>query len=141
MATNPTLAVLGFRRQLVYHLHLWAFIAVAPLVMVQWQHGNLLLSALLVFFCANAALVLLFLRFRNTYFLKGRLFPLLAVVCAAYSTAINGHAGLYWAYPAAIALFFLLPIKEADRKSTRLNSSHVRISYAVFCLKKKKQHT
>src|SRR3989442_5392662 len=28
-----------------------------------------------------------------------------------------------------------------DRKSTRLNSSHVRISYAVFCLKKKKRHT
>src|SRR3989442_6096305 len=27
-----------------------------------------------------------------------------------------------------------------DRKSTRLNSSHVRISYAVFCLKKKKDH-
>src|SRR5690554_7014532 len=27
---------------------------------------------------------------------------------------------------------------ELDRKSTRLNSSHVRISYAVFCLKKKK---
>src|SRR3989442_10924967 len=27
---------------------------------------------------------------------------------------------------------------EGDRKSTRLNSSHVRISYAVFCLKKKK---
>src|SRR3989442_9813005 len=29
---------------------------------------------------------------------------------------------------------------ELDRKSTRLNSSHVRISYAVFCLKKKKKH-
>jgi len=28
---------------------------------------------------------------------------------------------------------------EADRKSTRLNSSHITISYAVFCLKKKKQ--
>src|SRR3989442_13454322 len=28
-----------------------------------------------------------------------------------------------------------------DRKSTRLNSSHVRISYAVFCLKKKKTQT
>src|SRR5690349_22947231 len=28
---------------------------------------------------------------------------------------------------------------DADRKSTRLNSSHVEISYAVFCLKKKKQ--
>src|SRR3989442_5911095 len=30
------------------------------------------------------------------------------------------------------------PADEGDRKSTRLNSSHVRISYAVFCLKKKK---
>src|SRR5690554_7684262 len=29
--------------------------------------------------------------------------------------------------------------EEPDRKSTRLNSSHVRISYAVFCLKKKKK--
>src|SRR5690606_40578381 len=28
--------------------------------------------------------------------------------------------------------------QAADRKSTRLNSSHVKISYAVFCLKKKK---
>src|SRR3989442_10262281 len=30
---------------------------------------------------------------------------------------------------------------SGDRKSTRLNSSHVRISYAVFCLKKKKRKT
>src|SRR5256885_4869593 len=29
----------------------------------------------------------------------------------------------------------------ADRKSTRLNSSHLVISYAVFCLKKKKKNT
>src|SRR5690554_7103523 len=32
----------------------------------------------------------------------------------------------------------LIDLKNRDRKSTRLNSSHVRISYAVFCLKKKK---
>src|SRR5690554_7426458 len=32
----------------------------------------------------------------------------------------------------------LNPFLAIDRKSTRLNSSHVRISYAVFCLKKKK---
>src|SRR5256885_9679575 len=31
--------------------------------------------------------------------------------------------------------------KRRDRKSTRLNSSHLVISYAVFCLKKKKRHT
>src|SRR5207249_12152361 len=32
------------------------------------------------------------------------------------------------------------PVDDADRKSTRLNSSHVSISYAVFCLKKKKRN-
>src|SRR3712207_6916153 len=30
--------------------------------------------------------------------------------------------------------------EHGDRKSTRLNSSHANISYAVFCLKKKKNH-
>src|SRR6202008_2231494 len=30
------------------------------------------------------------------------------------------------------------PVSRRDRKSTRLNSSHANISYAVFCLKKKK---
>src|SRR2546430_11195809 len=32
-------------------------------------------------------------------------------------------------------------LNETDRKSTRLNSSHSQISYAVFCLKKKKKKT
>src|SRR2546426_3792508 len=31
------------------------------------------------------------------------------------------------------------PLQDEDRKSTRLNSSHLVISYAVFCLKKKKR--
>src|SRR5438874_11409715 len=34
---------------------------------------------------------------------------------------------------------FRIELVRIDRKSTRLNSSHVEISYAVFCLKKKKQ--
>src|SRR5438270_5569141 len=33
----------------------------------------------------------------------------------------------------------LEPAQSTDRKSTRLNSSHSQISYAVFCLKKKKR--
>src|SRR5207302_6308852 len=55
----------------------------------------------------------------------------------------------YWEIPvsadrappdAAQQLVALLDLAVAkDRKSTRLNSSHVKISYAVFCLKKKKQ--
>src|SRR5690606_40960647 len=40
----------------------------------------------------------------------------------------------YYSGEAALAL-----ARMQDRKSTRLNSSHVKISYAVFCLKKKKK--
>src|SRR5690606_39730418 len=39
------------------------------------------------------------------------------------------------------ALDITLEPLELDRKSTRLNSSHVKTSYAVFCLKKKKRLT
>src|SRR5690554_7567183 len=52
-----------------------------------------------------------------------------------------------WLYGFLLALtttllWGVLPIMlKQDRKSTRLNSSHVRISYAVFCLKKKKKNT
>src|SRR5688500_19717693 len=37
-----------------------------------------------------------------------------------------------------VAELFVETLREIDRKSTRLNSSHLVISYAVFCLKKKK---
>src|SRR5947199_5908887 len=44
---------------------------------------------------------------------------------------------LLWLVPyAAVTVLFKI---EGDRKSTRLNSSHLGISYAVFCLKKKNQ--
>src|SRR3712207_9038785 len=41
-------------------------------------------------------------------------------------------------YGARISLLVGLSAVALDRKSTRLNSSHANISYAVFCLKKKK---
>src|SRR5205085_7941991 len=44
-------------------------------------------------------------------------------------------AGVRLTYP------FVVDFVTADRKSTRLNSSHSQISYAVFCLKKKKIKT
>src|SRR5690625_5759921 len=54
-----------------------------------------------------------------------------------------------WVFPVAwTSLYALMGVakyqydrtsQKRDRKSTRLNSSHVAISYAVFCLKKKKK--
>src|SRR3712207_9455222 len=42
--------------------------------------------------------------------------------------------------PRSLRLRSLRTCGPQDRKSTRLNSSHANISYAVFCLKKKKAH-
>src|SRR5699024_3538817 len=42
--------------------------------------------------------------------------------------------------PQGLTVSVELRESELDRKSTRLNSSHVSISYAVFCLKKKKHY-
>lgn len=131
-ASNPILAVLGFRRQIVYHLHFWALIAVAPLVMVQWSQGNQLLALLLLVFCINAVLVILFLRWRDIYLLQGRFFVILATVCAVYSTAINGHAGLYWAYPAVAAGFFLLSLREAAIGNIVFITAMAVVSYYRF---------
>src|SRR5690606_41345622 len=50
-------------------------------------------------------------------------------VNAVCRTVLRRHQADEWPWPS---------VAEEDRKSTRLNSSHVKISYAVFCLKKKK---
>src|SRR5437868_11093221 len=54
----------------------------------------------------------------------------------------RGEAGIDWPGFAAVggADGAAPGLGARDRKSTRLNSSHVSISYAVFCLKKKKKH-
>src|SRR5699024_12446357 len=47
----------------------------------------------------------------------------------------------YTTYFRSVIVFGRIRVmEEEDRKSTRLNSSHVSISYAVFCLKKKKKN-
>src|SRR5438034_4972370 len=51
-----------------------------------------------------------------------------SILSAVFLSAFTLLSGLPW------------KVKEADRKSTRLNSSHTVISYAVFCLKKKKKN-
>src|SRR5690606_39381390 len=54
---------------------------------------------------------------------------------------IDQAANGYDVFDAAFGVHAKLPDGFLDRKSTRLNSSHVKISYAVFCLKKKKINT
>src|SRR3712207_7628971 len=47
---------------------------------------------------------------------------------------------IYDAIQAGFGKIVFIIRKDLDRKSTRLNSSHANISYAVFCLKKNKQN-
>src|SRR2546430_5476176 len=79
---------------------------------------------------------------RSTLFPYTTLFrssPSLPARAASYSDAVRK------AVPSVVNIFTSKEIKtprhpflDEDRKSTRLNSSHSQISYAVFCLKKKK---
>src|SRR5699024_7004842 len=56
------------------------------------------------------------------------------------SQRITADAKTTWRRRSSIAFFVVIAgFLVIDRKSTRLNSSHVSISYAVFCLKKKKK--
>src|SRR5699024_12175876 len=61
----------------------------------------------------------------------------------AYKDVIRSKTILYLTYIMGFSISFYIainpffPFHIGDRKSTRLNSSHVSISYAVFCLKKK----
>src|SRR3989442_11018407 len=57
------------------------------------------------------------------------------IICLRRS---SGGRDVTAAEPTVFAISALPQQSRIDRKSTRLNSSHVRISYAVFCLKKKK---
>src|SRR5690349_22415409 len=62
-------------------------------------------------------------------------------ICAAGVSRLSEEV-ISWASlssSAVIALPGSVSFIAGDRKSTRLNSSHVEISYAVFCLKKKKE--
>src|SRR3712207_7041509 len=56
----------------------------------------------------------------------------------SYKEQINGFVQKDHAYKGIIFKVCFQINRRKDRKSTRLNSSHANISYAVFCLKKKK---
>src|SRR5690606_40998610 len=65
----------------------------------------------------------------------------IGIALSTVSEDARFHAGLSFASRPVLQFgvaLLGLNISVADRKSTRLNSSHVKISYAVFCLKKKK---
>src|SRR5690554_7540209 len=77
---------------------------------------------------------------------QGYLYLVLILITfvAGINYANNLILGFCFLISAILCISFYLTFKQLhglqlDRKSTRLNSSHVRISYAVFCLKKKKQ--
>src|SRR5690625_6543860 len=67
---------------------------------------------------------------RNRTYLGGHRLPAEVTATSSVAEAVDGADGIVVALPVP-------SLRPTDRKSTRLNSSHVAISYAVFCLKKK----
>src|SRR2546426_8378710 len=62
----------------------------------------------------------------------------LKAVCTSHEDTAKASAAAFGAERAFHRFSDMAAHPEVDRKSTRLNSSHLVISYAVFCLKKKK---
>src|SRR5699024_12704747 len=60
---------------------------------------------------------------------------------ARFDTVARQKAEACICHSKSLSAVLLKQMRENERKSTRLNSSHVSISYAVFCLKKKKIKT
>src|SRR5258705_5257856 len=79
---------------------------------------------------------------------RSTLFPYTTLFRSTSGDVVGRVCGMMVHHVASPAVSDLLPgaglapgrRSDTDRKSTRLNSSHLGISYAVFCLKKKKKH-
>src|SRR5437773_9539721 len=68
--------------------------------------------------------------------------PIVSLIIAGIIISLPNNDHLFSIYVLAGLAVFILAVDvplNTDRKSTRLNSSHITISYAVFCLKKKKK--
>src|SRR2546430_11666312 len=65
------------------------------------------------------------------------LLPFAAALLALSFLMPGGAPGVGWTMYAPLTVQMGMGMDFTDRKSTRLNSSHSQISYAVFCLKKK----
>src|SRR5690606_39332581 len=76
--------------------------------------------------------------FRSAAIWIGRVRGGLAIATALAGAGFAAISGSSTASAATLSSTSL-PAMIKDRKSTRLNSSHVKISYAVFCLKKKRK--
>src|SRR5438552_9872455 len=69
---------------------------------------------------------------------RSTLFPYTTLFRSWIDIAPHRRHRVDWTDPATRTVWLAGSVQSTDRKSTRLNSSHQIISYAVFCLKKKK---
>src|SRR5436309_13288974 len=97
------------------------------------------------FSCLLFKFSLLFFFFFFFFFLmirrppRSTLFPYTTLFRSQHGVVIHQRRAAEVGEVPGVALRDAWDLANLDRKSTRLNSSHVKISYAVFCLKKKKK--
>src|SRR5438876_3775411 len=117
-----------------------------------WRAANAVISGMVVAAAAIVGLVMLGISLvlaarefeANTRLMLELLrvmFPYMLVICltAVFMGMLNARGHFFIPAAGAVVLNLVMIAAVLDRKSTRLNSSHPSISYAVFCLKKKKK--
>src|SRR5437899_11165999 len=93
----------------------------------------------LVFYPVSSTVIYLFLFLMSRPPSTSTLFPYTTLFRSLRAIALRARAHLLRAARSPRAADPGAAARGEDRKSTRLNSSHLGISYAVFCLKKKKK--
>ncbi len=110
---SPSDMLVKTQRRIIFYIHLWTLIFVLPFTFYQLAKSNLWLGLLLSALCLNNAIVVYYLHYRDAYLMKGFGFVSLACLCVMLAGVVNGAAGLFWAYPCVLGIFFLLPLRTA----------------------------
>src|SRR5690625_1858760 len=103
---------------------------IAFLWMTFQDEDELRLSTFFVGFIVGIVIIFLMHRFFGTRFYLRRFYSVIKLILIFISEL----------FQSGFLVMKHILSRDIDRKSTRLNSSHVAISYAVFCLKKKNTH-
>lgn len=114
-AINPRATLSSFRNRVTFNLQLWTLLALVPMLVLQVYQQHLFLALLMLIFAV-------FLINNLRIGLQNRLqewqaqgFVIFASLCVLYSTFLNGHQGIYWAFPVMACFFFMLRSQFAGR--------------------------
>ncbi|SFX09390.1 GGDEF domain-containing protein [Marinospirillum alkaliphilum] len=112
---NPRTTLFSFRNRVTFNVQLWTLLALLPMIAVQFYQQHHGLALMMLAFAIFLAYNLRVGRQQALQHWQAKGFVLFASVCVIYSTWLNGHQGIYWAFPVMASYFFMLHSTQAGK--------------------------